>query len=266
VFLFKTSQRFVPRLPFVLSERPICAKVGALVEPNIIRTRFFVESAVGFILHKATEALTQRGRFILGLCGGKTPEPVYAALAQRSQAVDWSKIIITFSDERCVGPSDAQSNFHMASESLLSQIPIPPENVLRMQGELLPSAAAQAYEKRLLELGDAPEHDLLLLGVGNDGHTASLFPGTVALGESERWVVANPVPQLNASRITLTYRTINASRCVCFLVNDPAKDAVIGSILEGDRQYPASFVSATEAVCWIIGSTRTESSSLLTAC
>jgi 6-phosphogluconolactonase len=218
---------------------------------NIVRTNNFVVEAADTI----AQAARTGGEFRLGLCGGNTPRAVYAELAKRPLA--WSEMRITFGDERCVGPEDAQSNYRMARESLLAHVAIPEANVLRLRGELDPATAAAEYEKSLRDLagGGRYVHDLLLLGLGDDGHTASLFPGTTALDEQERDVVANFVPKFDAHRLTMTFPLINAARQICFLVNDPAKQDIVDAVIAGDAQFPASLVRPTSGeLTWIIGS------------
>jgi 6-phosphogluconolactonase len=227
------------------------------MKPTILKTKSFVQDATDLIVKAANEAIARKGRFTFGLCGGKTPESIYAELAKRADSLNWSKVIITFGDERCVGPDHADSNFRMASESLLKKVPIPLENILRIEGELPPNEAAAKYEKRLLTLFNDQQsevaHDLLLLGIGDDGHTASLFPGTVALTEDVHLVTANFVRQFNTYRITFTYRLINRSRAVCFLVNDHRKDAVVDEIIRGNQTYPAAKVRPVDELMFVLG-------------
>ncbi len=212
----------------------------------------------------ATEAIASRilakqasgGVFRLSLCGGSTPAPVYRALATWS-GIDWERVMLTFGDERTVGPEDPQSNYRMVKENLLDASGIPTTNVLRILGELKPDDAATRCETHLRKLAKiAGEsvfvHDLILLGMGDDGHTASLFPGTQALQETERWVVANEVPQLNTQRITFTYPLIAAAKEVLFLVNGAAKHDRAKEVLAGDPAFPASAIRAGR-VEWLIG-------------
>ena len=197
--------------------------------------------------------------FRLSLCGGSTPRPVYAELARIGSDLDWEKIQITFGDERCVPPDDAQSNYKMAKEALLDHVSIPAGNVFRMRGELPPDVAASEYEAKLAAVaarfGESRyTHDLILLGLGDDGHTASLFPGTAALDETERNVVANYVPKFATHRITFTCPLINAARHVCFLVNDAKKAGVIDEVLSGKSDYPSARVApASGELTWLIG-------------
>ncbi len=224
------------------------------MKPEVIHASDFVAEAASLIESAAQDAIAQRGTFSLALSGGNTPRPVYAEIAKRS--IDWTRVIVTFGDERCVPPEDEHSNFHMATESLLSHVAIPPENVLRMKGELEPAVAARQYENdlRARSEGGIFRHDLILLGMGPDGHTASLFPGTPALHERDRLVIENYVPQMEMWRITFTYPLIDAARHVCFLVNSKGKDDVIDRILNGDVTYPSAVVRPTDgALTWMLG-------------
>lgn len=224
---------------------------------EIIRSTEFVTDAVALIVAEAQKAIAEKGLFRLALCGGSTPKAVYAALAH--VGLPWSKVQITFGDERSVGPEDPQSNYRMAKESLLETAGIPEGNVFRMKGELDPAVAAEEYEKRLAAIatrfGEARyEHDLLLLGMGDDGHTASLFPETAALSEEARNVVSNFVPKLNTHRITFTFPLINAARHVCFLVNDPKKESVVQQVLEKSGGYPSERVAPVSGrLTWLLG-------------
>lgn len=197
-----------------------------------------------------------RSAFRLSLCGGSTPRPVYAALAARSD-IDWERVLLTFGDERCVPPDHADSNYRMVKESLLDPAGVPRGSVMRMAGELRPEEAAQRYDDQLHKLAKLAgevvfSHDLVLLGMGDDGHTASLFPGTEALSETERWAVANHVPKFDSWRLTLTYPVINAARAVAFLVTGEKKRPVIDEVLTGGSPHPAERVAAAE-VTWLLG-------------
>ena len=224
------------------------------MKPDIIHSKDFVNDAVALIEGAAKEAIAARGVFSLALSGGNTPKPVFEALAKRP--IDWSKVIVTFGDERCVPPDDERSNYLMARRTLLDAIPIPAENVLRMKGEIDPSIAAAEYEAKLAGLagGGIFRHDLILLGMGPDGHTASLFPGTAALAERSRLVVANDVPQMGMWRITFTYPLIDAARHVCFLVNSAGKDAILDEVFSGRSSYPCAAVNpAGGRLTWLLG-------------
>jgi len=228
------------------------------MNPHVIRTNDFVREAAEFILQQARVALGQRGEFRIALSGGKTPRPVYAELARRGHDLPWERIFITFGDERCVPPEDEQSNFRMARASLFVPAAVPERSVARMRGEIDPQLAAPEYEDQLDLLAAQKgemiyRHDLVLLGLGDDGHTASLFPGTAALDEKERRVVANFVPKLNVWRLTFSYPLINHARHVCFLVDGKKQQNLIERVLDGDEQYPAARVkSAAGDVTWMI--------------
>ena len=222
--------------------------------PEIIHSENFVADAVGLILKSAREAIAARGEFRIALSGGRTPRKIYAQLA--TAELPWDQVFITFGDERCVPPDDEQSNYRMARESLLDAAPIPGGNVLRMRGELSPEEAAAQYETDLAAraAGARYVHDLLLLGLGDDGHTASLFPGTGALAETERNVVANFVPKFSTHRLTFTFPLINAARHVCFLVDGNAKAPVVDSILRGGSGFPAERVAPVSGrLTWLLG-------------
>lgn len=225
--------------------------------PEVIRTARFVTDAAGFIEQHAELALKARGEFRVALSGGNTPRPVYGELARCN--LPWERVVVTFGDERCVPPDDAQSNYRMARESLLSPANVPDASVLRMRGEIDPAEAADEYEKRLEEMAEKRgetiyRHDLILLGMGDDGHTASLFPGTAALEEKERRVVANYVPKLDRWRLTFTYKLINAARHVCFLVDASKHAGLIERVLNGDEQFPAARVRPEDGrLTWILG-------------
>ena len=224
------------------------------MKPDIIHSPDFVNDAVALLETSANDAIVARGVFNLALSGGNTPKPVFEAFAKRD--IDWSKVVITFGDERCVPPDDEQSNYLMARRTLLDAIPIPAANVLRMKGEMDPAEAAREYEAELRARagGGVFRHDLILLGMGPDGHTASLFPGTPALAERERLVVENYVPKMGMWRITFTYPLIDAARHVCFLVNSAGKDAILDEVFSGTSDYPCAAVAPTDGrLTWLLG-------------
>jgi 6-phosphogluconolactonase len=225
------------------------------MNPEIIRTKQFVDTAVAYIETAAKQAIGERGFFRLALSGGNTPRPVYKTIAQKD--CQWAKWIITFGDERCVPPADEQSNFRMASESLLALAK--PAEVYRIQGEIDPEQAATKYQDILHSLATRFNetrytHDLILLGLGGDGHTASLFPQTAALQETQKDVVSNFVPKFNTYRITFTYPLINAARRVAFLVNDPSKQSVINQVLERGHGFPSERIQPVNGeLVWLLG-------------
>ncbi|MGC1375954.1 MAG: 6-phosphogluconolactonase [Anaerolineales bacterium] len=202
------------------------------------------QHAAGQFTALAEFAIRKRGRFAVALSGGSTPKPMNALLAAPPFAtrIDWSKVYVFWSDERCVAPQDAESNYGNAREALLIHVPIPPENIQRVFGELAPEHAAQKYEDKLREFfaGKAPRFDLVLLGLGEDGHTASLFPGAPAVRENSRWALAvkhstPPLPLVD--RVTLTPPVINAAANVTFLVTGAAKAERLRQVLR-DQYNP----------------------------
>ena len=224
---------------------------------EVIRTASFVTDAAGFIQLQAELALKARGEFRVALSGGNTPRPVYGELARSN--LPWDRVRITFGDERCVPPDDTQSNYRMARESLFSPANVPDESVLRMRGEVDPAEAADEYQQRLDQMAEERgetiyRHDLILLGMGDDGHTASLFPGTAALNETQRRVMANFVPKFDQWRLTFTYKLINAARQICFLANATKNAELIERVLNGDQEFPAARVRPDNgSVTWILG-------------
>lgn len=209
----------------------------------------------------AETAIGKHGRFAVAMSGGSTPRLLYETLAASdySHLFDWARVYIFFGDERCVPPNDSDSNYRMLHESLISRVPIPDTNVYRMKGELDPGASAEDYEKRLRSYfadSEWPEFDLVLLGLGSDGHTASLFPGTGALTEIERWVAANYVARLQSYRVTLTLPAINAAHNIAFLVTGKEKAATLREVLqepEPSEKFPAQLVNPSKGtVAWFV--------------
>jgi 6-phosphogluconolactonase len=226
---------------------------------EVVRTKSFAADVADFILNLAHKSLAERNEFRIALSGGNTPRPVYSEIARSGRGLPWDRILITFGDERCVPPDDEQSNFRMAREALFHPANVPEKSIMRMRGEIEPSLAAQQYQDDVDLLATQRgekiyRHDLILLGVGEDGHTASLFPDTAALNETTQRVVANFVPKLDAWRITFTYPLINHARHVCFLVNAKKQPELIERIIDGDREYPAARVNPTSGkLTWILG-------------
>ncbi|MHB8216837.1 MAG: 6-phosphogluconolactonase [Candidatus Sulfotelmatobacter sp.] len=215
------------------------------------------------VIRVATEAVAQRGRFTIALSGGSTPRNLYTLIAANASAsLPWGQVFFFWGDERHVPPDDPDSNYRMAREALLSKIPIPPANVFPVPAENPDAAAAaEAYEQTVkkffaLREGELPRFDLILLGMGPDGHTASLFPETAALQEKSRLVVANWVDKLKASRITFTLPVLNAARCVAFLVSGVDKAAVLHEVLEGNalpEKYPSKLVQPSNGkLIWFV--------------
>jgi 6-phosphogluconolactonase len=215
------------------------------------------------VIRAAGEALAQRGRFSIALSGGSTPKSLFNLLATNAKStLPWDRTFFFWSDERHVPPTDTQSNYRMADEAMLSKVPVPPGNVFRIPSENPDAAAAAAaYEQTLrtffnVQAGELPRFDLILLGMGPDGHTASLFPGTAALQEKSRLVVANWVEKLRTNRLTFTLPLINAARSVVFLVSGIDKAPVLHEVLDGNapgEQYPSKLVHPIDGkLIWFV--------------
>ncbi|HET9307465.1 MAG TPA: 6-phosphogluconolactonase [Candidatus Sulfotelmatobacter sp.] len=211
------------------------------------------EAAAGEVVRDANEAVKASGRFTIALSGGSTPKSLFNLLATNARnALPWDRMYFFWGDERHVPPTDPDSNYRMAEEVMLSKVPVPPGNVFRMAAEN-PDATrvAEDYEKTLRKFfqlaADAiPQFDFILLGMGPDGHTASLFPGTAALQEKSRLVVSNWVEKLKTNRLSFTLPVLNAARCVAFLVSGTDKAPVLKTVLEENasaEHYPAKLVN-----------------------
>lgn len=209
----------------------------------------------------ASAAIKENGRFTVALSGGNTPRAVYSLLAKEYRhQLPWEQVYVFFGDERHVPPTDPQSNYRMANESLLSHVPIPAQNVHRIPAELAPNAAAEQYQRVLenffhLNPAEAPRFDLVMLGMGEDGHTASLFPGTAALQHQSRLVVANHVEKLKTDRITFTFPALNAAAEVMVIVAGANKAPVIRQIIHSPAtvNYPVQMVRPSDGrLLWIV--------------
>jgi 6-phosphogluconolactonase len=212
----------------------------------------------------AERTITARGRFAVALAGGSTPGAVYALLAAKEFAarVDWPRVHVFWGDERCVPPDHPDSNYLLARRALLDHVPIPESNVRRIPGETDPAQAAAAYEQTLRTFFSIrgaerfPRFDLILLGMGRDGHTASLFPGTAALHERKHWVVAQYIDGLAAWRVTLTPKVINSAARVVFLVSGAEKAERLHEVLHGPRRtdrMPAQIVRPVDGrLEWLV--------------
>ena len=217
------------------------------------------------IVRQVNEALQKRELFTIALSGGSTPELLYALLATDAslrEEVDWGKIHFLWGDERCVPPDHPESNYRMANEAMLSKVPVPAANIHRVRAEDSDAGkAAEAYEQEVRLLfklgpGELPRLDCVLLGMGPDGHTASLFPGTTALNEKERLVVANWVEKFRTHRITMTAPVLNNAYSIMFLVGGEEKAEVLREVLQGDRQperYPSQLIQPAHGkLLWLI--------------
>jgi 6-phosphogluconolactonase len=219
-----------------------------------------MQAAADLTSQAAEQAIAEQGRFSLALSGGSTPRALYQLLVDTPyrERISWANVHIFWGDERCVPPDDIESNYRMARESLLEHVPLPPANIHRIQGEQPPQAAAAAYAAELAQFfaGEMPRFDLVLSGMGDDGHTASLFPHTAALDETEKWVTANYVPQKDTWRITLTLPVINAAQQVVFLVTGAEKAKRLREVLYGPQQpynLPSQRIQPTSGnLVWLL--------------
>jgi 6-phosphogluconolactonase len=217
-------------------------------------------AAERFVAH-AAEAESRAGRFAVALSGGSTPAALYRLLAAPPfrARVDWPRVHFFWGDERCVPPDHEESNFRMAKEALLSPIEAPERNIHRMRGEQEPALAAAAYadELRLFFGSGLPRFDLVFLGLGEDGHTASLFPGSPALAERRRLVAAVHVEKLRSHRLTLTLPVLNAAAHAMFLVDGASKKEIVGEIFrasDAPERYPAARIRPADGdLAWLIG-------------
>ncbi len=218
------------------------------------------EAAADQIITIADAAIKATDSFSLVLSGGVTPRPMYQLLATDAykSRIDWEKVIIFWGDERCVPPDDDESCYKMARQTLLDHVPVLPNNIHRMRGEIRPDEAAAEYEALLRGIfkSDRPRFDLILLGIGDDGHTASLFPRTNALHEEQRWVTENYVPAKQAWRITFTRPGINGAANIMFVVSGKNKAERLKQITSGEYQpydLPAQLVKPTHGnLSWFI--------------
>jgi 6-phosphogluconolactonase len=211
----------------------------------------------------AAASIHEHKRFMVALSGGSTPKGMYALLAKTPfiGQVDWTKVHLFWGDERCVPPDHSESNYRMANEALLSRVPLPSENVYRIPGELAPHVAAEIYTEELRRaFGESlPHFDLILLGLGSDGHTASLFPGSPLILHAPGPVSAVTEGNIHppqVSRVTLTPQVLNAARQVIFLVRGQEKASILAEVLQGPFQpekYPAQIIQPTEGeLTWLL--------------
>jgi 6-phosphogluconolactonase len=212
----------------------------------------------------AVTAAGSQGRARIAISGGSTPKAAFQLMADPSQPyrerIPWDKLELFWVDERCVPPDHADSNFRMTSEALLSHVPLKPEQVHRMEGELEPDVAASRYESLLrntfrLEGAECPRFDLVALGMGPDGHTASLFPHTEALHEMGRLVTANHVQAKDTWRVTLTWPVINHASSVFFLIGGADKAEVLQQVFTGPHnpeQFPSQLIWPSSGILTLI--------------
>jgi 6-phosphogluconolactonase len=232
-----------------------------IVSHNEVLTR----KAAGAIVQQMAETLERNTTFSIALSGGSTPRALYSLLADEASfhgRVPWDKVHFFWGDERHVPPDHSDSNYRMANEAMLSKVPVPPENIHRVRAEE-PDAnkVAEAYELELmdffqLEAGQPPRFDCVLLGMGPDGHTASLFPGTEALHEHNRLVAANWVEEFSSYRITMTVPVLNNADIVMFLVSGDEKAGALREVLRGDEppeRFPAKLIRPLHGkLLWLV--------------
>jgi 6-phosphogluconolactonase len=227
--------------------------------------------AVDYFIQIGTQSIAQKGNFLTAISGGSTPKELYTLLATSEYAskIDWSKTFIFFVDERCVLPTHPDSNYGMVKEILFSKVPIPSKNIDRISGEAPGrKGIAQLYEQDLRDIFETrdPAHqhlDLVLLGMGEDGHTASLFPHSPALKEHNRWVTENYSERLKSWRITMTPKVINDAENIIFLVSGESKAQTLQKVLKGSQntdEYPAQLIQPTHGnLLWLLDQPATQS-------
>ena len=239
------------------------------MKPRIVYcngTREFAKESGDFIRDLSAKCIKKEGRFTIMLPGGSTPETVfeYLALPEIQKAISWNSLFVFWGDERYVPSDHRDSNYRMAQRSLLSKVPISEENIFRVPTEAgTVEEAAVRYEKTLRKFfskgpmcGSFPFYDLILLGIGRDGHTASLYPGNIALKENERWVTAVRAPDSAPvkKRITVTLPLINSSARACFLVTGSEKKEIMREVFKEkslkEKKIPASMVNPKEEIIW----------------
>ncbi len=202
---------------------------------------------------QAARAIAQHGSFAVALSGGSTPNAIYRLLAEMPQAIDWTKVFLFWGDERAVPPTHPDSNYHAAMQSGFASLPIPANQIFRMQAEKTPlEQHAADYEALIKKHLGARLFDLVMLGVGEDGHTASLFPDTAALAIEDHLVAANFVPQKNTWRMTLTYPCIQQSQKIAIYALGASKEAIVPKVLH-TTSYPASRIGTPKhKALWIL--------------
>ena len=214
------------------------------------------------VAERLRQAIAERGSATIALSGGDTPRPLYERLAAAHRDdVDWSRVTVVYGDDRCVPPDHELSNHRMAHAALLSRVPVAPERVHRVRGELAPADAAADYERTLRQAladrGDGPLFDVNVMGIGPDGHTASHFPHAPSLEERARWVIATPAPthvEPHVPRVTLTLPVLERAAVMLFVVTGGAKHGPLRRALteEPSPATPASLVLAEGVTCWLL--------------
>jgi len=219
------------------------------------------QAAATFWLQQATKAIREHGFFTVALTGGATPKPLYRLLSEpaRYKGLDWSRVQVFIGDERVVPHDHADSNYRMASETLLAHVPVPAENIHPMQTDGPVDEVAQDYARQLqgllpLDESGIPVFDLIMLGIGADGHTASLFPQTDILSEHEKWVAAVYVDKLASWRISLTYPVLNHAKTIMVLASGENKAKVVQQVMTkpDDKVFPVQAIEAKGEMHWFV--------------
>jgi 6-phosphogluconolactonase len=217
-----------------------------------------LDFAVEHWIDSAKHAIADRGKFTVALSGGTTPKIIFQRVCseEHRDRIDWEKVFLFWGDERTVSPDHASSNFRMAMDAGFSSMPIDKNHIFRMEAEKNLGQSCQKYERYIKEHVEDQEFDLIMLGMGDDGHTASLFPGTEALKENRKFVVGNFVPKLSTWRMTFTYPLINMGRRICFYVIGKEKSMMLAEVLKGDENptlLPSQAVGTSEhKALWIV--------------
>jgi 6-phosphogluconolactonase len=218
------------------------------------------QAAAEYLIELARKAIQDHGIFSVALSGGSTPAPVYRALGsiENRDRLEWERIHLFWGDERCVPPDHPNSNYRMVKEQLLQSVSIPEENIHRVPGEMEVRMAAFTYEEVLRNffVGEWPRFDLVLLGMGEDGHTASLFPNSAGLNEEQRWFIANYAPERDSWRLSLTKNAINAARHIIVMVAGQTKADMLYDVFEGEHApylKPIQFVEPVDGeMVWLV--------------
>ena len=220
------------------------------------------QAAAGLFIESCAQVILDRGQFLVDLCGGNTPLKLYELLAQSpyQEQMDWPHVHVFWGDERCVPVEDLQNNYRQAHDIWLGHVPVPAENIHRVPSELEPADASTAYALTLKGFASAPldwpRFDLVLLGMGDDGHTASLFPGSEVNPPTPTVAVTAKYQDRPANRVTLTPLILNAARRVVFLVSGASKSETLANVLYGEYQperFPAQRIRPTDGeLIWLV--------------
>lgn len=230
-FIMKTDLSWKDKVLSIDSRRDL-----ALLEDKDETVRFSVKH----FLSLANQAIYDHDFFYVALSGGSTPKAIFSLLSKPEfrLGTDWSKILLFWSDERCVPPTDPDSNYRMAMDAGFSSLPVLEEHIFRMKGEIDPENAADEYNDLIANRVPDGQFDLVMLGIGPDGHTASLFPGTSGLQVKDRSVIANFVPEKETWRLSFTFPLINRAKNIAFYAMGEGKAAILKRVLSDDESPP----------------------------